>query len=119
MAAKDFQELIKAQQETTKALMSAEEAARYDAILAERQLEFNKKSEAVKTGLEAKKAKDNKDSEDKQQAATEASGKEAAIANKKLLDIQKNLLFLELPKSKESFLKKITEKLKKKQKLTE
>ena len=29
--ASDFKELIKAQQETTKALMSAEEAARYDA----------------------------------------------------------------------------------------
>jgi hypothetical protein len=35
MAAKDFQELIKAQQETTKALMSAEEAAKYDTILTE------------------------------------------------------------------------------------
>ena len=51
MATKDFQELIKAQQETTKALMSAEEAARYDALLAERQLEFDKKSQAIKAGL--------------------------------------------------------------------
>ena len=87
--ASDFKELIKAQQETTKALMSAEEAARYDALLAERQLEFNKKSQAIKAGLEAKKAKDDKAADDKQQAATEASEKEAAIANKKLLDIQK------------------------------
>ena len=87
--ASDFKELIKAQQETTKALMSAEEAARYDALLAERQLEFDKKSQAIKAGLEAKKAKDDKAADDKQQAATEASEKEAAIANKKLLDIQK------------------------------
>ena len=37
MAAKDFQELIKSQMETTRALLSAEEAANYDTIIAERQ----------------------------------------------------------------------------------
>jgi hypothetical protein len=116
MAAKDFQELIKAQQETTKALMSAEEAARYDAILAERQLEFNKKSEAVKAGLEAKKAKDNKDSEDKQQAATEASGKEAAIDNKKLLDIQKKPALLRTAEEQGIFLEENNRKIEEKAK---
>jgi hypothetical protein len=55
MAAKDFKELIKAQQETTKALMSAEDAAKYDTILTERQFEFDKKSEAAKQGAETKR----------------------------------------------------------------
>ena len=75
MAAKDFKELIEAQQETTKALMSAEEAARYDVILAERKMAFDKKSEAIKTGLEAslesKKTKDEKAG--RQQAAAQAT----------------------------------------------
>ncbi len=55
--ASDFKELIKAQQETTKAMMSAEDAAKYDAILAERKLEFDKK---VKRLDKEKKLKDNK-----------------------------------------------------------
>ena len=54
MAAKDFQELIKAQQETTIAMMSAEDAAKYNSILAERKLEFDKKSQAVKAGIDRK-----------------------------------------------------------------
>jgi hypothetical protein len=69
MAAKDFQELIKAQQETTKALMSAEDAAKYDTILTEKQFEFDKKSEAAKQGAETKRVR--KAESDRQQAATE------------------------------------------------
>jgi len=114
--ASDFKELIKAQQETTKSLMSAEEAARYDALLAERQLEFDKKSQAIKAGLEAKKAKDEKAADDKQQAATEASGKEAAIANKKLLDIQKKPALLRTAEEQGIFLEENNRKIEEKAK---
>ena len=116
MAAKDFQELIKAQQETTKALMSAEDAARYDAILVERQLEFNKKSEAVKAGLEAKKAKD--ESEDRQQAAAaaEKAKTEKAAFDKKLLDIQKKPAFLRTAQEQKIFLEENNRKIEEKAK---
>ena len=67
MAAKDFQDLIKAQMETTRALMSAEEAANYDTIIAEKQLQFNKNNEKARKAADtrkdnaAKKAQDGND----------------------------------------------------------
>ena len=78
MAAKDFKELIKAQQETTKALMSAEDAAKYDTILAERQFEFDKKSEAAKQGAETKRVS--------AAAAAEKATKEAKLKDQKQAD---------------------------------
>ena len=79
--ASDFKELIKAQQETTKAMMSAEDAARYDAILAERTAAFQAKSEAAKRGIEEKKSKDEAARDkDTKQAAQKAQGESFAAA---------------------------------------
>jgi len=55
MAAKDFQELIKSQMETTRALLSAEEAANYDTIIAERQLQFDKNNEKARKAADTRK----------------------------------------------------------------
>jgi len=55
MAAKDFQELIKAQMETTRALLSAEEAKNYDTIIAEKQFAFDTKNESARKGAETKR----------------------------------------------------------------
>ena len=100
MATKDFQELIKAQQETTKALMSAEEAARYDAILTERKMAFDKKSEAVKAGLEAKRARQTES--DRQQAATEVAKTltEKTKTDKKLITQSGDAVVVELEKAR-------------------
>jgi hypothetical protein len=89
MAAKDFKELIKAQQETTKALMSAEDAAKYDTILTERQFEFDKKSEAAKQGAETKRvsaaaAAEKATRESKLKDQKEANEVEGRAHNKKL-----------------------------------
>jgi len=75
MATKDFKELIKAQQETTKALMSAEDAAKYDTILTERQFEFDKKSESAKQGAETKRVS--------AAAAAEKSTRDAKLKDQK------------------------------------
>ena len=56
MAAKDFQELIKAQMETTRALLSAEEAKRYDTIISEKQLQFDKNNEKARKAAETRSA---------------------------------------------------------------
>jgi len=111
MAAKDFQELIKAQQETTKALMSTEEAARYTALLAERKLEFDKKSQAIKAGLEAKKTEADEAAEGrKEQAATEASNAKKE-SDKKLLQIQETPAFLRTAEEQGIFLQENNRKL--------
>ena len=74
MAAKDFQELIKSQMETTRALLSAEEAANYDTIIAERQLQFDKNNEKARRAAEtrsdnaAKKAQEKTDKLPKENA---------------------------------------------------
>jgi len=95
--ASDFKELIKAQQETTKAMMSAEDAAKYDAILAERKLEFDKKSEAARQGAETKRqqaaqnaetkidqktTKTNKTNEDQTKTQSKSQEKTAAALEK-------------------------------------
>ena len=65
MAAKDFQDLIKAQMETTRALMSAEEAANYDTIIAEKQLQFNKNNEKARKAAETRSDNAAKKAEEK------------------------------------------------------
>ena len=98
MAAKDFQELIKAQQETTKALMSAEEAARYDAILTERKMTFDKKSESVKAGLEAKNANDSSiliyssPRHDKSFGHNKSINSEVHLGNKRLSQVRDKII---------------------------
>mgnify|MGYP001267121795 FL=1 len=57
MAAKDFQELIKAQMETTRALLSAEEAKRYDTIISEKQLQFDKNNEKARKAAETRRSR--------------------------------------------------------------
>ena len=116
MAAKDFQELIKAQQETTIAMMSAEDAAKYNSILAERKLEFDKKSQAVKAGIETKKAKD--ESEDRQQAAAavEKATTEKAETDKQLIAIAKKPAFLRTVEEQGKFLEENNRKIEEKAK---
>ena len=55
MAAKDFQELIKSQMETTRALLSAEDAANYDTIIAEKQFEFDKNNEKARKSADTRR----------------------------------------------------------------
>ena len=114
--ASDFKELIKAQQETTKAMMSAEDAARYDAILAERTAAFQAKSEAAKRGIEEKKSKAENDLENKKQAATEASDAKKAAFDKKLLDIQKKPALLRTTEEQKIFLEENNRKIEEKAK---
>ena len=116
MAAKDFQELIKAQQETTIAMMSAEDAAKYNSILAERKLEFDKKSQAVKRGIETKKAKD--ESEDRQQAAAavEKATTEKAETDKQLIAIAKKPALLRTAEEQGKFLEENNRKIEEKAK---
>ena len=116
MAAKDFQELIKAQQETTIAMMSAEDAAKYNSILAERKLEFDKKSQAVKAGIETKKAKD--ESEDRQQAAAavEKATTEKAETDKQLIAIAKKPALLRTAEEQGKFLEENNRKIEEKAK---
>ena len=116
MATKDFQELIKAQQETTIAMMSAEDAAKYNSILAERKLEFDKKSQAVKRGIETKKAKD--ESEDRQQAAAavEKATTEKAETDKQLIAIAKKPALLRTAEEQGKFLEENNRKIEEKAK---
>ena len=109
--ASDFKELIKAQQETTKAMMSAEDAAKYDAILAERKLEFDKKSEAAKRGIETKKTKD--ESEGRKQAAAEAESAkiEKEKIDKELIDIAKKPALLRTAEEQGKFLEENNRKI--------
>ena len=82
MATKDFKELIKSQQETTKALMSSEDAAKYDTILTERQFEFDKKSESAKQGAETKRVNAAAAAEAKEKDAKATAAKEVKDAAK-------------------------------------
>ena len=75
MAAKDFQELIKSQMETTRALLSAEEAANYDTIIAERQLQFDKNNE------KARKAADTRKDNAARRACSSGCDANSALAN--------------------------------------
>ena len=80
MAAKDFQELIKAQMETTRALLSAEEAKRYDTIISEKQLQFDKNNEKARKAAETRRDNATKKAEDGNDESTQiASGTEKSI----------------------------------------
>jgi len=116
MASKDFQELIKAQQETTKAMMSAEDAAKYDAILAERKLEFDKKSEAVKKGIETKKETDAADGRKQAAADAESAKTDKEKSDQKLFDITNKPAFQRTNEEQGEFLKENNRKIEEKAK---
>ena len=91
MAAKDFQELIKAQMETTRALLSAEEAKNYDTIIAEKQFAFDTKNESARKGAETKRVNAaaaasaaRKVESEKELAATAAADAEADAETEKV-----------------------------------
>ena len=116
MASKDFQELIKAQQETTKAMMSAEDAAKYDAILAERKLEFDKKSEAAKRGIETKKEKDAADGRKQAAADAESAKTDKEKSDQKLFDITNKPAFQRTNEEQGKFLEENNRKIEEKAK---